>query len=410
MSTHLVGNLDREARVVLLAMFLAGFGYFMTFPILALILTHQGMNTEIAAGIVTVTQLASQGTTLITGPISDRIGTRNAFIVAIVFRIIGYCCFSISFSPIAALAGGLLTGFGGSIMLIASKAYFVSFARRGETAVFSLRSVLSSAAASVGPAIGALLLNLPQLIFVLAVLLHAFVFWLVLRYIKPAEKTEGPRSKNSVFSELRRMVGDHSALAIIVATAGFWFLMTQFLVAVPLFAENQLGLSKAIGLLFTLNAVLVVLLQLPLASWLGQRSSPLGCMAVGCVCAGIGYLVLWIWPTTPGILGYVLLLSLAEVAAIPNIDLIASLLASGERIAMYIGFMNLASAIGGGLGTSVGGVLYTMARNADRIIVLWGSLGLVGLALSATFLVLTLRLRRYAHTRPLTLRTVREMR
>lgn len=141
------------------------------------------------------------------------------------------------------------------------------------------------------------------------------------------------------------------------AYAGVWlfFLSSQLYAILPLAATRLLNAADLLGALFTLNAVLVVGLQLPVTQLATRlRLSPTGMILLGFAGYGIGFLLLWLWPAWWTAFVMVSCCSLAEILVPPGMDsIMAGAVPFGMRVPAFT-ISAACGAIGDAAGLSIG--------------------------------------------------------
>jgi len=144
---------------------------------------------------------------------------------------------------------------------------------------------------------------------------------------------------------------------------------------------GTLHLSAAVyGLLFTVNTLLIVLLEVPLngamAAW------PLGrALALGALLSGLGFGSLALVSSSWGVLATVVIWTFGEMILFPTAAAYASHLAPGDRQGDYMGAYSLSSAAAFALGPWAGARL--LEAWGGRA--LWGVAFLCGLAAAGLF-------------------------
>ncbi len=115
---------------------------------------------------------------------------------------------------------------------------------------------------------------------------------------------------------------DSLFLSFVMCAALYLLTFMQLFTMVPLFLKETLRLSEqAIGLLMALNGLLIVLIEMPLVFGLERRNIPkLRLIQVGVLLTAMAYGVLATITAPVGALGFMLLITLAEMLTIPFIQ------------------------------------------------------------------------------------------
>lgn len=229
---------------------------------------------------------------------------------------------------------------------------------------------------SIGPAVGGLIATRSfRLIFVVdgvttlaaAAVLFATHFQAV-RYV-PAEKVRAPSLLSSLVLDDRRMV---LFLAAVFLTGIVFF---QLLGALPLFLVDELKLSPAFyGGLFTLNTVMIVLMEVPLnaatAHWPHRHALTLGAFLFAVGSGAFAF--------TSGPIGAVFAMvvwTLGEMMLFPQAAAYVGEIAPAARRGAYMGAYSLAFSVAFSLAPWGGATTY--ARFGATV--LWVAVCIVGL-------------------------------
>ncbi len=190
-------------------------------------------------------------------------------------------------------------------------------------------------------------------------------------FLIPPEKVSFSQSV-SFFKNLRITFQHRKLMILTISSVGFWALFTQLNVTVPL-AVHDLKMDMWISWIFGINAVLTILLQIPLNNIAKQLGlSPQQQMFYGLLLMGMSFLLIALLQ-----LGLVFLLlfticfTIGEILVAPHFDTIASLLADKQNVGTFLGVSSIGWAIGGGFGGIVGGSLLDFGRNIGINQLIW---------------------------------------
>jgi MFS transporter, DHA1 family, multidrug resistance protein len=359
----------------------------MVTPLLALYLHVVLRERSTRIGFVLTVLIATQQVLpAVTGPLADRFGLRRVLVAGLVARSLGYGAFAWGGRLPLLLAAAAFAGAGGAAFTPAAKAMVALAAGERRLEAFALRSVAVNAGAALGPLVGGLLFGHFRVVFVVAICTYAVFLLAVLRRI-PADR---PKEVERAVPALG-LVRDRALLWLTVVSAGFWFLYTQFTFTFPLYAADRFHVTGRVGLLFTLNAALVLALQYAVVA---RLTPPLGSwrlLALGMAVAAASFAVLAGLPSRGALVAFTVVFTLGELMVVPTLDTLASLLAPAASMAAYLGVASLGWALGGVAGNLAGGALYATVHTRGDYWALW--LGDAGLALltAAGFLALRSR-------------------
>jgi MFS family permease len=253
--------------------------------------------------------------------------------------------------------------------------------RKSAFAVYRLAINLGMA---IGPAIGGILATLSFRYLFLADAGTSFAAGLVLALV-----TIPPRPKKvhaqSTTTRLRLSTAAHADprflffLAAVVPVVVIFF---QHISSMPLYIVNNLGLSpRTFGLLFSLNCLIIVVLEIPLnaatAHWSHRRTLALGALLSG---AGFGAMAfardVWSLAAT------VVLWTFGEMLFFPASAAYATDIAPDARRGEYSGLYTMAFSVAFAIGPWAGTVV--LERAGARL--LWGMTFVLGAIAAAMFL------------------------
>lgn len=132
--------------------------------------------------------------------------------------------------------------------------------------------------------------------------------------------------------------------------------------------------EDTIGLLVSLNAVIIVCLEMPLIHRL-EREKPAGIMAIGALLLACGFGLLAFGTSVPYVAFTVVVWTLGEILLYPLAMSFVANRASDENRGKYIGFFTLTHGLGGSIGPSLGSLAYAR-MGATPFWLLIGALGL----------------------------------
>lgn len=355
-----VGEQPREIWVLSAAMLVNRIGT-MILPFLVLYLTKELHFSDSRAGAMFAfygagTLIASPAS----GALSDafgalrvmRVSLIGAGLVALVFPFVR------GFVPVAAvtLALSLLTElFRPASMTIVSQ--FADPERRKPA--FALTRLAINLGMSIGPAIGGLLagISFVALFWVdgLTSLAAALVLFLALTLRAAPRATQPDPARKSGISF--RALRDPRMAWLLIAQVPIGIVFFQFESAMPLFLVREMHFSATTyGLLFTINTVLIVALEIPLnlatAHWSHRRT-----LSIGALLVGLGFGVLAFAGGTWVVVLSVVAWTFGEMVLFPGLSAYVADISPddrrGEFMGLYLMSFGLSFSIGPWLGTAV---------------------------------------------------------
>jgi MFS family permease len=288
-------------------------------------------------------------------PLLDRADPRRSLVLCLGLAAGGYGLVALLPFALPALALALLVvgvGFGSNALLVKALA---GAADAGRLTRYSALNVAVNAGAALGP-LGQtwLFLHLgPRSSFAAAAACFAAAAILMSRY--PSHASTRARAPVSWLRTLRHCLAIVNVRVAVIAYGLLLLLATQLYAVLPLMATRLLHATDLLGVYFALNAVVVVVAQMPatrLAAALGI--SPANLIRLGFLSYGVGFLLLWLWPVWQVAFVMVVTCSLAEVLIPPGLDsILASALPASMRVSGFA-LTAAAAASGEAIGLSIG--------------------------------------------------------
>lgn len=349
----------------------------MALPFLALYLTRaRGWTGDQAGLALSVFGLGSLVTAPLAGRLADRVGAGRVLQASLILS--GFLMAAVpwarGFWPTLAVV--FLWAVVGEAYRPANMALLAQVATPEQRkSAYALHRLALNLGMSVGPALGG----------VLATWSYASLFWLdgatallaglvgALLLSRSASRPSAPGGEGEAhvpptgFRDLRFL----AFLALLLPVSLVFFQLTG---ALPLYLVRDLGLSEAsFGLLFSLNTLLVVVVEIPLtgatARWSHGRTLPLGALLVGAGFAATG-LASGFW----GAAASVVVWTFGEMVLFPACNAAAGDLAPAGRRGEYMGLFSAVFS----LALAAGPLLGTRILEDQGPGVLWGGCAVLG--------------------------------
>jgi DHA1 family multidrug resistance protein-like MFS transporter len=384
MQQHAPQELTEAARrrgllVMLADTFLMWAGFFMVVPLIAIHYVD-GLGWQAAAiGIVLATrQVLQQGLTLVGGALADRIGARGLICVGMGIRTISFVGMAFADTLPLLWFSAVLAALGGALFDSPSSAAIAALTRQEDRSrYFSMLGVVRGLGLSLGPLTGALLLKL-NFSWVALAAAGCFCVAVVLTTLFMPQVQVATERRG--FTEgIGMALGDRRFMALTALLMGYWFMWVQLTLALPLEATMISGTADAVSWIYTLNAVMSVVLQYPVMRLAERWLQPLPILALGVALMAAGLGLTAIVGDVLSLLLCVALFSLGALLATPSQQTVAANLANPAALGSYFGVNALALAIGGGIGNYVGGLLYGLGRELNMHALPWVIFCIVGM-------------------------------
>lgn len=359
-------------------------GFSLALPFISLYLARErNLSMSLVGTLMLFAALASALGQLLGGELSDRYGRKPVLIVSLLIRILTFLAtawFMASVGSVLAIASlYLVIRVSGGLAQSPISALLADYRRARRVEGYGLLRVGANVGWAMGPALGGYLATfLPYAaLFVFGAGLTLLALVLAVWAVREPFTRVVPEEKSATAFRNR-------TLWIFLGLSLPVFLVAGQLVStLSVFLVDRLGLSEAqFGGLLTLNGLLVVLAQYPLArmaqTWPSGRA-----LALGALLHALGYLSFGWVRSYPLMLLAIGVVTLGEMIFTPVAMAFAAGLALEGQLGRCLGMFGLVQSFGWSGGAFLGGVLLDFAPNAE---VLWGSLSSLGFLAALLFL------------------------
>jgi len=287
-------HLPRSVQLLQLGGLVSAFGNGLLIPFLFLYLHNvRGISLGVAGLIVGTNALVSLVAGPVSGPLVDRYGGRSVLALALVIDTVGFGLFTLVHVPWQGFAAAAIVGVGTGFFWPAQSTLLASLSppdRRHAT--FAMQRVMMNLGIGLGALVGGVIASVDQPgTFVVLFLADAATFLVYLGVLMVA--VPGVSSRRSDTRQERpgsyaQVLRNGSFMAVVGLNTLFIFAGMSGFELLPVFAKNEAGVSEsAIGIIFFVNTVVIVVAQLPIAKLSeGHRRmrmlSVLGLLWAGC--------------------------------------------------------------------------------------------------------------------------------
>jgi len=359
--------------ILLINTYLMWSGFFMIIPVLSLHYVDDLGWAAASIGIILgVRQFLQQTLTVIGGALADRFGAKQLILIGLVVRTIAFAGMAgaVDFSTL--LVTAILAAVGGSLFDAPSGAAIAALTTEEERPRFySIRGVTTGLGLTTGPLIGSALLEVD---FALVAYLSAacYVAALVIALVGLPAVRVGEADQPLAYG-VRLALRDRAFLVLTALLMGYWFMWVQLTISLPLKGEALSGEKSSVGLIYTVNSLITIFLQIPIVRALEHRLSPMTALVLGVAVMALGLGSLAVMPTFPLMLASIAVFSLGNLIALANQNTVIAELARPEARGSYFGVSAVALALGGSLGNVLGSALYgeSVVRNSPALPWLW---------------------------------------
>lgn len=384
-----LAGLPRNAWVIAAGTFINKFGNFLN-VFIVLYMTSRGYSAAEAGAALGAIGLGNFIGNALGGSLADAVGRRLTIVVSM-----------FGAGALTMTAPLLLHSFPATVIVLAAIGLLAQLFRPAAGALlvdsvrpdqlltaFALLRLAINVGMAVGPAVGGLLSGYSYTLIFIGDGVTSVLFGVLALVFLPRSATTAAAPADTPRPSARRSIGygvvlrDYRYLAYLAAMAAATYVYIQSTATLPL-AVHDTGLSnEAFGLLLGLNALLVVLLELPITQVTGKFPAR-GVIAAGLVLLGVGMAATGLANGAVALALTVALWSLAEMVYTPVANAYPGEVASEEARGRYQGAEGLAHTLGATLGPAIGGALYALSGSAHWVsclLVAWVGAGLTFLA------------------------------
>ncbi|HXO19742.1 MAG TPA: MFS transporter [Thermoanaerobaculia bacterium] len=331
----------------------------MVLPFLALWLTRErGFSAGRAGAYFALYGLTGIAAAPLAGRLADRFRPLPVLVAALLTSGAVLLVFPLARHPAALALAVVAFAAGSETFRPASLAAITAWTTPAERRMgFSLSRLAINLGMSVGPAVGGFLAawSFRALFAVDAVtsLLAGAVLLLAAPRVPAGLAAQAPASP-AAGARRANPLTDRRFLLFLLPVALVFIVFFQHEAAMPVYLVRDLGLSPATyGLMFTVNTLLIVALEVPLnartALWPFRRS-----LTAGALLCGIGFGGMALAHGVPGFAATVVVWTFAEMILLPSAAAYAAHLAPGERQGSYMGAYSMIAALGFSVGPWLG--------------------------------------------------------
>lgn len=380
---------NNQVKLLLFGILLVNAGYFMVLPFIGLYLTSKLSFSVFQTGVIlTILTICQWSMGFFSGIFSDKYGHKLMILLGVLIRIIGFLLFILPKSFIIFILAAFLIGTGGAMYSISSKALLVTISDTEKATVFALRSTAVNMGAAIGPLLGWYLFKTSFLLtFIITAGAHVIFLLLILKHLVNIEKAITDKSKPNIFKNFSLVVKDRNILFFFLLCIIFWTLYNQLYFTIPLIIKDQYNISSDLGIFFTINSVMIICFQYIIIKKASAKLSELGIITLGIILLSLSFCIPIIGNHYYAMYGFIIFFTFAEILIIPTIDTYTGSYAKPALLSSYLGFISISGGIGGLLGNTFGGTIYTYLKKNEDVWTIW----FVFLSIAVILLLLIIR-------------------
>lgn len=316
---------------------------------------------------------------MVGGVLADRIGRRVVLLSSLSLMSVTMMMYFFASNFVTLFLTVLADSFVGSLYMPAANAMIADvIGPEGRPRAYSTLRIAWNVGMFIGPAMGVFIVAAFSIreLFLLGAAVLACAFVLNLMLI-PETRPKSAEKNEASFGGMLKVAKNRVFLSITVMTAIMWLFMSQWMSVLQLYATVDLGLAETVpGLLFAVNAVMVVTLQLWVTSKMELRRRSMVLMA-GQLIGAFGFSLIFFASDLYTLLACIVIITVGELVYMSIVSaLIADFAPEAER-GVYMGFAGFIQSLGIGFGFFFGMWLMDVMADHEFIWLMFGALGAV---------------------------------
>jgi len=367
---------------------LSAAGFSICLPFLSLYLyLERGLPMTLVGMFILIAGLCSAAAQMVGGVLSDRFGRRPLLIGAAGIRVPLYLGMAVLIwfsAPVWAIIVIYIAGQSVGMMVHPVTSAMVADLSPKDrlTETYGLLRVGRNLGWAAGPAVGGYLATfLPySWLFGVAALTSALAFCVILLFLR--ESFRGAAEQVD-FRSMFSAATDRTFLMFTGVSLLVFLTMGQLVSTLSVFTVDRIGFSTVqYGLLLTMNGVIVVLFQYPVARGVARLAKSTA-LILGSLLYGLGFLSLgWVGSFAWALVAIVVITA-GEIIFSPSALSVVGELSPLDRRGRYMGFFGLSEILGMSVGPLVGGILLDAFPTDPRFI--WGTIAFLAFVAAVGF-------------------------
>ncbi|MGC5327044.1 MDR family MFS transporter [Brevibacillus sp. SYSU BS000544] len=367
-----------SVKLLLIISFMMNIGFYALIPYLTLYLTGSFAWTVAMAGMLLgVRQFSQQGLAFLGGMVADKFGYKGTMVLGTAVRATGFLLFAFCHETWHFIGAAILSGLGGALFEPAGAAAFAILTpEKIRKEVFAFRNVLSNIGIVGSQIIGIVLSTLD--FFWLSVFAGGiyYVSALVTFFFLPA--VQSGNQQGSMASSIGLIFRDKPFIRYTLILIGYYYIYMQMFLGIPQFTEDLLNSKTYVGTVLATVSVSIILFQMKVTHWLENYNQRFTLIGIGALIMGMGLFLFSFASSLWMLLFDVFIFALGTMVSMPYLVDMVPRFAPKEHIGAYYGFNGYSLAIGGSVGTTLGGWVYDMGKATHMPWLPWSICLLVG--------------------------------
>jgi len=346
----------RAFKVLITSALVENMAFGLIIPLLTIyMVTDVGISESLSGVVLAGYTLSGIPGTIVGGMLVDKIGRRVVLLASLGLMSFTILMYFFAFDFVTFLLVAMADSFVGSLYMPAANAVIADvIPSKNRPKAYSTLRIAWNVGMIFGPAAGAVLVATQSIkvLFLFGALILFGAFLLNLFFIP---ETRPKKTGEAVTFRKCIAVARDRPFLMISAMSGMLFLcMTQFMTALPLYMVTDLGEPEtSIGPLWTISAVMIVLLQLWVTSQMVKFKRSLVLMS-GQIVLGVGIGLIYLATDFLSIVGCVVIITFGELIYMSILGAIVADMAPEEKRGIYMGFSGFMQTFGWGVGMFLG--------------------------------------------------------
>ena len=281
--------------------------------------------------------------------------------VGVFLRVLGFLTLAFSSAYGMLIAAMILIGLGGVLFEMPYQSAIAMLTTNdNRPKYYSLNNTITGIASAIGPLLGVALLRLDFKVVCFGAASCFMINFVLSRVAMPPIMRQA--KSYAVMPAVKRIAKDRPYQIFVLLMMVFWLGASQIDITYPLRVQEIYGSADGVGIMYTVYAVVMAVLQYPLVALASKRFSSRAAVVIG---TGIITAALIATPFAADVKSFMAIVACYAVGMIlarPNQQNIAVSMADTRALGMYLGVNSTAFAIGKGFGTIIGGASFDMAK------------------------------------------------
>jgi DHA1 family multidrug resistance protein-like MFS transporter len=374
---------SRGLHTVFAITFLMNAGFFLIIPLVSVhYVDRLGWAAAYIGLVLAVRQFTQQGFTVFGGALADRFGPKRLILAGVLIRAISFVVMGFAAVPWVLMVSGFLAAVGGALFDAPQRATLATLAPEDRmNELYGRLGILQNVARTIGPLIGAFLIRFDfELVGLGSAAFFMMAFFVTLFFLPPVSVCTTPQTARA---GLKLAARDLAFVSFTVLMMGYWFMWVQLSIAMPLQIKHLTGQDSSVGIMFTVSALLAIVLQVPALRLAQRHLKPTPIIISGMISMALGMGLVALTQTVVFFYAALFFFSLGSVLATPSAQTVTAEMADERARGAYFGVGSLAMAVGGGLGHILGGTLVDVAARQNTPALPWIIFAAVGLVSAA---------------------------